>query len=135
MTVASRNPYRLAVAYAILLAACFTFVGCGSPRTSHGNLQVSKIRELSDNGLVSGSTVSFRGVATYADSANHLLFVQDATGAIEIDTSELLELPEVNRLVEVHGHILRTSRGPMVADPSVVSLAPASPPHALVACR
>jgi hypothetical protein len=71
-------------------------------------LEISEVKKLANNqGSTDTTLVAFRGVITY--SADHVLFVQDRTGGIKVDATQMATPPLVNTLVEAHGLVLRTS--------------------------
>ena len=96
-------------------------------------LDISSVHRLASRAAASGVTVYFRGITTYADPGSHMLFLEDATGGIEVDAAAIPTLPAVDTLVEVHGIALQTSGFPLVVRCSIVSVGPGKAPVAIPA--
>jgi signal transduction histidine kinase/CheY-like chemotaxis protein len=116
-----------------LLAIGFV-TGCGRQGdTKRSLLEISSVNKLANRAAASNATVGFQGITTYSDPETHMVFLQDATGGIEVDAAGIPNLPRVDTLVEVHGIVLQTSGCPLVVRPSIVLLGSAKPPAAIPA--
>jgi signal transduction histidine kinase/CheY-like chemotaxis protein len=118
-----------APALAILLLVVGFATGCGKQvHSKRSLLKISSVNKLANRAAGSNATVSFRGITTYSDPDTHMIFLEDATGGIEVDAAGIPNLPAINTLLEVHGIALQTSGFPLIVRPSIVFLGNAKPP-------
>jgi signal transduction histidine kinase/CheY-like chemotaxis protein len=121
-------------ALATLLLAVGFATGCGKQSNKKNSLlEISSVNKLANRTGGSNTTLGFRGIITYSDPDTHMVFLEDATGGIEVDAAGIPNLPKVNTLVEVHGIALQTSGFPLVVRPSIVFLGYGRAPAAIPA--
>jgi len=122
------------IALVILLVVVGFATGCGKQGKSKSSLlEISSVNKLANRATGSNAPLGFRGITTYSDADTHMVFLEDATGGIEVDAAGIPSLPKVNTLVEVHGIALQTSGFPLVVRPSIVFLGEGRPPAAIPA--
>jgi hypothetical protein len=118
----------------VVLTCILAFVtSCGGQHSGQPPLlEISEVKRLvNSQASTEPAVVAFRGVVTY--SGGHILFVEDKTGGIKVDTSGLSSPPPINTLVEARGLVLRTSCLPILVRPVFSTLAAAKLPLALPA--
>ncbi len=116
------------LAVAVVLAALTTYgLRHSAPPRLRTIAQVQRLALAEESSVT--SPVIFRGIVTY--SAGHILFVQDQTGGIKVDTTEILNQPPISALVEAHGVVLQTSGPPVLVHGSLSVLGHAELPIAV----
>ena len=134
ITGESSRLHSAAVPALIALLVVGFVTGCGRQSdTKSSLLEISSVNKLANQAAASNATLGFRGITTYSDPDTHMVFLEDATGGIEVDAAGIPNLPAVDTLVEVHGIALQTSGFPLVVRPSIVVLGSAKPPAAIPA--
>jgi len=128
---AGRHPRRLRgdVGALVLLAAAALACARGSgPLTA-----VEQVRRLGPDEARRDRAVRLRGVVTLHDPESRVLFLQDRTGGIAVDVSNLAIPTSLGQEVEVEGVAGPGDVFPVVLRPSIetVGAGPAPPPRAL----
>lgn len=127
-----RRDLEAAGALVLTLLTTFLAVSCRALSLRDSPITVARVRALGEKAPIHGVAVTFRGVVTYTDPVNHLLFVQDATAGIKVEVGGLSPLPRRSEFLEVQGLVLRSSRLPFVAHPSFTILGSAQQPSAVL---
>jgi hypothetical protein len=75
-------------ALATLLLAVGFATGCGKQSNKKNSLlEISSVNKLANRTGGSNTTLGFRGIITYSDPDTHMVFLEDATGGIEVDAA------------------------------------------------
>lgn len=97
--------------YALLLLLGLLTLGCQFESSQRVFTSAEEVKHASANEALHGQDVEMEGVVTYSDPAWRLLFVQDDTGGLFVDPTQLESVPALGERVRLKGVVGPASVG------------------------